>query len=163
MDDCRFDNWTRMLGLVRDRRTTLKELGGAGAALISLARADLGLAADDDVLVEGCRLTGERCKRNNNCCSEKCHRKRHKKKKHNNENGGNHHRHNKRKGEGQCQCVGNGKHCTKDAACCKGHCDSSEKKCRCVPANDRCNNDQDCCSHRRCVDAGNGFKVCKHR
>jgi hypothetical protein len=166
MNECRFDNWTRMLGALRDRRAAFKELTAAGVALVSLARVDLGLAQEDDVAVEGCRLTNERCKRNNNCCSGKCHRKRHKKKKHkdNNDGGHNNRRHNKRKGEGQCECLGNGKSCSKDAACCKGHCDSNERKCRCVPANDRCNTDNDCCSNRKCVsDGGGSFKVCKHR
>lgn len=163
MDDCRFDNLTRMLGRVRDRRTAIKDVAAASTALISLARADLGLAAEDDVLIEGCRLTGERCKRNNNCCSNKCHRKRRKKKKHRNDGGNNNRRQKDKKGDGTCQCLGNGKSCSKDAACCKGHCDVNERKCRCVPANDRCNKDQDCCSKRKCVDDGSGFRVCKHR
>lgn len=164
MDECRFDNLTRMLGRLRDRRAAAGEIAGAGAALFSLARADLGLAAEDDVLVEGCRLTGERCKRNNNCCSNKCHRKKRKKNKNRNDGGGgnNNRRRKDKKGDGQCQCAGNGKKCNKDAACCKGRCDPNERKCRCVPANDTCNKDDDCCSNRRCVDNG-GNRVCKNR
>jgi hypothetical protein len=37
MDDCRFDNWTRMLGAIQDRRLALKEAVSAGVALVSLA------------------------------------------------------------------------------------------------------------------------------
>lgn len=159
MDDCRFDNWTRMLGGLRDRRTALKEVAGAGVALVSLARADLGFAQEDDVLVEGCRLTGERCKRNNNCCSGKCHRK--KRKKRRNDNDGR--RRKNRKGDGKCKCLGNGKKCKKDAACCKGYCDRNDRKCRCVGANDRCTNDSDCCGNRKCVNDGANNRVCKHR
>ena len=162
MDDCRFDNWTRMVSAMRDRRAALKEMASAGLALLALARADLGFAADDDVLIEGCRLTGERCKRNKNCCSSKCHRKRHKKRRKHDQNNNNR-KHRRKEREGQCQCLSNGKKCSKDAACCKGHCDPNEKKCRCVPANDRCNKDADCCSNRKCVPDGTGFKVCKHR
>ena len=85
MDECRFDNWTRLLGGLQDRRAALRELVGAGAALVALARADLGFAAEDDVLIEGCRLSGEGCSRNKQCCSNKCNRHRRKKKKKNNE------------------------------------------------------------------------------
>ena len=61
---------------------------------MALARADLGLAAEDDVLIEGCRLSGEGCSKNKQCCSNKCHRHRKKNKKHNdNDNNGGHHRH----------------------------------------------------------------------
>ncbi len=72
MDDCRFDNWTRMLGKFQDRRAALRDLAGAGVALVALARADLGLAQKDDVLIEGCRLSGEGCSRNTQCCSDIC-------------------------------------------------------------------------------------------
>ena len=44
MDDCRFDNWTRLLGALQDRRAALKEMMAAGVALTALARADLGFA-----------------------------------------------------------------------------------------------------------------------
>lgn len=150
MDDCRFDNWTRMLGGLRDRRTAFKEVAGAGIALISLARADLGLAEEDDVLTEGCRLTGERCKRNNNCCSNKC--KKGKKRGKNN------------KGEKECRCLKNGRKCKKDAACCKGHCDRNTRKCTCTPANDTCSSHSQCCGKRKCVrPKGGGNKVCKKK
>lgn len=166
MDDCRFDNLTRMLGRLRDRRTAIKDVAATSAALVSLARADLGLAAEDDVLVEGCRVTGERCKRNNNCCSDKCHRKKRKNKKKKNRNdgggGNNNRRRRDRKGDGTCQCLKHGKNCNKDAACCKGRCDPNDRQCRCIPANDICNHDDDCCSGRRCVQEGNR-KICKNR
>ena len=32
MDECRFDNWTRMLGALQDRRAAVRELAGAGVA-----------------------------------------------------------------------------------------------------------------------------------
>ena len=60
MDDCRFDNWTRMLGALQDRRAALKEMVAAGVALVALARADLGLA-QDEALIEGCGLSGDPC------------------------------------------------------------------------------------------------------
>jgi hypothetical protein len=140
-----------MLGGIQGRRSALRQLAGAGAALVSLARADLGLAAGDDVLAEGCRLTGERCKRNNNCCSGSC--KRHRKKHGKNDKG-------KNKREGKCKCLGNNKKCKKDAACCKGYCDQKENRCKCTPANQTCNKDSDCCSSRKCVSNGN-TRVCK--
>lgn len=165
MDDCRFDNLTRMFAAVRDRRTAVGQLVGAGAALISLARADLGFAAEDDVLIEGCRLTGERCDRNKQCCSNDCNRKRRKRKKNKDggrDDGNNRNRRRDRKGSGECRCKGNGKSCSKDAACCKGRCDQSERRCRCVPANDICNKDDDCCDRRKCVEDGSsGQKFCK--
>lgn len=159
MDDCRFDNLTRMFGAIQDRRAAVKHLAGASAALVSLARADLGLAAEDDVLVEGCRLTGENCKRNNQCCSNNCHRKKDKKKHKKDDRDKNKHH---KKDRGTCQCRGNGKSCTKDAACCRGRCDQNEKRCRCIKANDICNRDEDCCNRRKCVAAG-GQKFCKNR
>lgn len=156
MDDCRFDNLTRMLGGMQDRRSSLRTLAGAGVALISLARADLGLAVDDDVLIEGCRLTGERCSKHKQCCSNKCDRKRRKKRGH--DAGDKNHRRNKN--DGECRCSRNGKHCTKDAACCKGFCDQKDNRCRCVGANNTCNKDEDCCGNRKCVSNG-ANKVCK--
>jgi hypothetical protein len=147
MDDCRFDNWTRMFGAIQDRRSALMDAVSAGVALVSLARADLGFAAADDVLVEGCRLKGDRCDKNRQCCSNKCSgRKRHKKK--HNHGGSNKHRH--KKGSGECKCLGSGSKCSKDAACCKGRCDPKERRCRCVPANEICNKDEDCCDRRKC-------------
>ncbi len=147
MDECRFDNWTRMLAALQDRRAAVKELAAAGAALVSLARLDLGLAQEDEVSIEGCRLTGDRCSRKKQCCSNKCKKKR--RKRNRNDRDGNNRRRN-RKGDGRCQCLGNGKNCRKDAACCKGRCDPNERRCRCVPANDICNRDDDCCGKRRC-------------
>ena len=87
MDECRFDNWTRMLGAIQDRRTALKDLAAAGAALLSLAKLELGLAQEGEVSIEGCRLSGDRCDRNKQCCSGKCNRKRRKKHKDKNKDG----------------------------------------------------------------------------
>ena len=159
MDECRFDNLTRLFGAFKDRRTALKEMVGASAALVSLARADLGLAQDDDVLIEGCRLTGDRCGRNNQCCSNKCNRKRRKKRRRDDRDGDRRNRR-KKKNDGQCVCLSNGKKCRKDAACCRGHCDKNERRCRCVPANDTCNKDSDCC-RGKCRAAAGGNKFCK--
>jgi hypothetical protein len=146
MDECRFDNWTRMLGAIQDRRTALKDVVAAGAALVSLARLDLGLAQEDEVTIEGCRLTGNRCDRNKQCCSNKCNRKRRKRRKHKDGD----HKRRRRRSTGTCGCLGNGKKCRKDAACCKGRCDVNDRRCRCVPANDLCNKDSDCCGRRNC-------------
>ena len=159
MDECRFDNWTRMLGALQDRRAAVRELAAAGAALVGLARLDLGLAQEDDVSIEGCRLTGERCDRKKQCCSNKCNRKRKKKRNRNdnNNNGGNNRRRDRR-GSGQCGCLGAGKKCRKDAACCKGRCDVNDRRCRCIPANDICNKNDDCCGNRVCTQG-----VCKNR
>lgn len=140
MDECRFDNWTRLIAGLRDRRVALKEMAGAGIALVSLARADLGLAADDDVLVEGCRLAGDSCSRNSQCCSDFCKGRRGKRKK--NDRGGKNRR---RRESGECRCLGNGKSCSKDAACCRGFCDRNDNRCRCAPEGATCNNDSDCC------------------
>lgn len=155
MDECRFDNWTRMLGALQDRRAAVKEMAAAGAALVGLAKLDLGLAQEDEVSIEGCRLPGERCSRKKQCCSNKCNKKRRKRKR--NDRDGNNRRRN-RKGDGKCGCLGNGKKCNKDAACCKGRCDANDRRCRCVPANDICNRDDDCCGRRVCRQ---GF--CKNR
>jgi hypothetical protein len=162
MDECRFDNLTRMFGAIRDRRTAVKTLVAAGAALVSLAKAEFGIAAQDDVLIEGCRLTGERCDRDKQCCSDDCNRKRKKRKRNRDRDGDGRRRRRDRRGSGECRRRGNGKACRKDAACCRGRCDPIERRCRCVPANDICNKDDDCCDRRRCVEDGNtGQKFCK--
>ena len=162
MDECRFDNWTRLLGGLQDRRAALREVVGAGTALMALARADLGFAAEDDVLIEGCRLSGEGCSKNKQCCSDKCNRHKHKKKHNDNDNNGGHHHHNKKKkkNDGECQCLDNGKFCNKDAACCRGFCDQNDSECRCVPSNDSCQKDSDCCKGN-CVSDNQGNKFCK--
>ena len=72
MDECRFDNLARMMAGLKDRRAALRDMTGAGLALVSLAKADLGLAAEDEVLIEGCRLSGEKCDRDKQCCSNDC-------------------------------------------------------------------------------------------
>jgi hypothetical protein len=151
MDRCRFDNLTRLLGATRDRRSAVKSLAGAGAAMLALARADLGLAQDDDVLVEGCRVPGEECKHNRQCCSNRCHRRRRRKK------GGDNR---KRRRDGECKCLKQGRRCSKDAACCKGRCHPTERRCRCVPRAELCGKNEDCCDGRVCRDDGTGSKVC---
>lgn len=157
MDECRFDNWTRMVAGLRDRRTALKELSGAGLALVSLARADLGFAAEDDVLVEGCRLSGDHCDKKNQCCSGICKKKKQKKNKNRDDGDGRNKRRNKSRGE--CRCLGNGKTCNKDAACCRGFCDRNDRRCRCTPEGDTCNRNQDCCKGA-CRQDNQGNRFC---
>ena len=146
MDECRFDNLTRVFSAIRDRRAAVKELAGAGAAVLALARADLGFAQEDDVLVEGCQRNGARCSRDNQCCSNKCHRKRRKKR--NRDHDGDNRK--QRREDGECRCLKAGRSCRKDAACCKGRCDPNDRRCRCVPNEDICNKDDDCCDRRKC-------------
>jgi hypothetical protein len=152
MDDCRFDNWTRMLGALQDRRAALKEMMAAGVALTALARADLGFA-QDDVLIEGCRLSGDSCSRKDQCCSNICQGRERRRRR--DDDG----RRRRDRDTGTCGCRGNGKSCTKDAACCAGHCDLNEGVCRCAGANESCGDDSDCCGRRVCrIDANNnGF------
>src|SRR5262249_36318768 len=133
---------------------------GAGAALASLARADLGFAAEDDVLIEGCRLSGEGCSRNKQCCSNKCNRHRHKKKHRNDTTNNGHRHHHHKKNTGECQCLDTGKSCRKDAACCRGYCDKNAFECKCVPSNESCHSDNDCC-RGHCVTDNQGNKFCK--
>jgi hypothetical protein len=157
MDECRFDNWTRMLGALQDRRAAVKELAAAGAALVAPARADLGLAQEGDVIAEGCRGGGVSCRRNNQCCSGKCNRKRRKKRNRNDRD-----KKGRRRDDGVCKCLGNGKSCRKDAACCKGRCDPDSRRCRCIPRNDLCEQDGDCCGRAVCRSDG-ARKVCQNK
>jgi hypothetical protein len=161
MDDCRFDNWTRTLAAVTSRRLALKDLTAAGVALVALAGADLGLATAQDVLIEGCRLSGDGCARNKQCCSNKCHRR--KRRKRDRRDGNNNRNRNRRRDRdrGVCRCLGDGKSCNKDAACCKGRCDPFDGRCRCVDANQACNVDSDCCGGRICRADDQGNKFCK--
>jgi hypothetical protein len=154
MDICRFDNLTRMVAGLKDRRAALREMTGAGLALATLARADLGLATEDDILVEGCRLSGEKCKKNHQCCSGDC---RGRKKKKRNKDGKK-----RKRREGECRCRGEGDSCKKDSACCRGYCKKSENRCRCVPENGICARDQDCC-RGRCRSDNKGNKYCKKK
>ena len=63
MDDCRFDNWTRMVAGKSDRRTAVEGLAGGAAALLTLARAELGIAQESDVALEAeCRVNGAKCR-----------------------------------------------------------------------------------------------------
>lgn len=128
---------------------------------MALARADLGFAAEDDVLIEGCRLSGEGCSKHKQCCSNKCNRHRRKKHKNNSDgSNGRHHNRRKKKNSGECLCLDNGKSCRKDAACCRGFCDKNTFECRCVPSNDSCQTDNDCCKGK-CVTDNQGNKFCK--
>jgi hypothetical protein len=149
MDDCRFDNWTRMLGKLQDRRVALKELAGAGAALFSLAKLDLGLVQAQDVNIAGCKAPGQGCSKAGDCCSNKCtnstkkeckKKKKGKKKKCSNKNV-----------DGVCKCIdlGNNGCGGRDIACCKGHCEGDT--CKCVGPKGICNTNEDCCENRKCT------------
>src|SRR3954468_978079 len=108
MDDCRFDNLTRVIAEQADRRTAVKRFTGGLAALAALARVELGFAQGGDVGIEvNCTPPGHGCKKSNQCCSLNCK----KKKKH---HGG--------KKKGKCKCVGAGHSCKADIGCCKGVC-----------------------------------------
>jgi hypothetical protein len=157
MDDCRFDNWTRMLGAIEDRRAALKKVAGVTAALAALARVELGFAQEgDDVLVEACRLSGDTCTRNKQCCSNRCSGRRRRDRRRDDRDG---RRGRRRRREGTCRCLTNGKICNRDAACCRGRCDPFDGRCRCVPTSDRCDFDQDCCSGS-CLTDDQGNKFC---
>lgn len=152
MDECRFDNLTRMMAGLKDRRAALRDMTGAGLALVSLAKADLGLAAEEDVLVEGCRLSGEKCDKNQQCCSGDCRGAKKKKNKKDGKKG--------KRREGECRCLGEGDNCSKDSACCRGYCNPNDGRCRCIPDNSRCDRDQDCC-RGSCQRDKNGIGFCK--
>lgn len=154
MDVCRFDNLTRMMAGLKDRRAALRDMTGAGLALVSLAKADLGLAAEDDVLVEGCRLSGDKCDKNNQCCSGDCKGGKKKKKKKNGKN--------RKRKQGECKCRNEGSSCNKDAACCRGYCKPNEGRCRCIPDGTQCSRSQDCC-RGNCKEDKNGNKFCNNK
>ena len=158
MDDCRFDNWTRMLGALQDRRAVLKEMAPAALALVALARADLGFA-QEDALIEGCRLTGDPCSKDTNCCSNICKGRNRRRRDGRRDSDGRRRR--RDRDTGTCGCRDNGRSCTKDAACCGGRCDPNDRVCRCVGANGICNEDTDCCGRRICETDTNGNKFCK--
>lgn len=125
MDDCRFDNWTRMFGEEADRRTAVKGVAGGAAALLTLAKAQLGLAQEADVTLDAnCKGNNSKCSKDKDCCSKKCKK-------------------------GKCKCAGAGAGCKRDNGCCSGTCRSG--KCECGNKGDRCNNDSDCCS-KNCRD-----------
>ena len=153
MDDCRFDNWTRMLGKLQARRAAVKEMAGAGAALFSLAKLDLGLVQAQDVSIAGCKFTDDKCGKDKDCCSNNCSGKKKKKKK-----GGGGGKHKKNKKEGKCRCQDQGKSCNVDAGCCQGLCNGGV--CRCAEKNERCNKDADCCGSKICKDIPGGNKAC---
>jgi hypothetical protein len=134
VDDCRFDNWTRAIAGESTRRSAIKHLAGGAAALLTLARAELGLAQDGSVDLEAnCNGNGAKCRKDKACCSKKCQK-------------------------GKCVCAGNNASCKRDKGCCSGVCRSG--KCECGDKGDLCNNNSDCCSkvcrdgHCRCIRGG---------
>jgi hypothetical protein len=134
VDDCRFDNWTRALVEKTDRRSAVRGMAAGAAALLTLARAEIGLAQEADVVLEAnCKGNNGKCKKDKECCSKKCQK-------------------------GKCQCAGAKAPCKRDNGCCSGVCRSG--KCECGDKGDFCNNDSDCCSKLcrdgkcRCVRGG---------
>ncbi len=128
MDNCRFDNLTRMVAVQADRRTAVKAFAGGIAALATLARVELGLAQGGDVGIEShCELNGARCRRDGQCCSLKCKKR----------SGSN---------RGRCKCASRGAGCKAAAGCCTGYCASGT--CSCIPNNNNapCGTNSDCCS-----------------
>jgi hypothetical protein len=156
MDNCRFDNLTRVIAVQADRRTAVKALAGTVAALATLARAELGFAQIEVGIEVDCRDNGERCRRDDQCCSLKC---------------------KKKNGKKRCKCAGTDSPCKADIGCCQGICDDVDNTCRCGNTDEFCNNDNDCCSNdcseerkckcikdnERCADSNNccGTSTCK--
>src|SRR4051812_48219187 len=126
MDNCRFDNLTRMIAAQADRRTAVKALAGTVAAIATVARVELGFAQDEVGIEVDCKPNGERCHTDDDCCSIHC---------------------KKKNGKKKCKCAGTGADCKADIGCCKGICDNGNKKCRCGNTDEFCNNDNDCCSN----------------
>jgi hypothetical protein len=145
MDDCRFDNWTRLIARLENRRAVARRLAGAVGTLLLLARTELGFAqGDDGVLDEACRANGGRCRRDVQCCSFNCRRR----------GGG---QRNRRNQLGECRCVGEGSRCRRDRGCCAGLCRSGS--CDCGETGEFCTTGNDCCS-RLCQ---NGSCSCTRR
>ena len=141
MDDCRFDNWTRMFAGETTRRRAVKGLAGSAAALALLARAELGLTQEGEVSIEAnCRGNGAKCSKNQNCCSKKCKR-------------------------GKCKCAGAKEGCKRDKGCCSGVC--RDGRCQCGDRGDFCNNNSDCCSNTcrsgKCECVGSGDRCNANR
>jgi hypothetical protein len=127
VDDCRFDNWTRTLVERSDRRAAVKGLAGGAAALLALARAELGLAQDADVALEkNCKGSDAKCNKDKECCSKKCKKK-------------------KRGRKGKCVCAGVNQGCKRDQGCCSGKCNGTQ--CVCGEKGDFCRKKADCCSN----------------
>ena len=109
MDDCRFDNWARIV----DRRTAVGGFAGGLAALLALGKAQLGIAQEDDVEIDAnCRVNGRQCRRNRQCCSNKC-----RKRGQNNADCCS-----RRCRSGKCRCVPRNDRCNDNRACCSGNC-----------------------------------------
>ena len=127
MDECRFDNWTRMFSGLADRRSAVKGLAGSAAALLTLAKVELGLAQEGEVGIEGnCKINSARCNKDRECCSKKCKKKR-------------------RGRKGKCVCASEGQGCKRDEGCCSGLCKGTQ--CACGLKGDGCRKNGDCCSN----------------
>jgi hypothetical protein len=73
MDDCRFENWMRIVAGKSDRRTAVITLAGGAPAALTLARAELGIAQESNVALEAdCRVNGGTCGKDHDCCSGSC-------------------------------------------------------------------------------------------
>jgi hypothetical protein len=132
MDNCRFDNLTRIVAAQADRRTALKGFAGDLAALATLARVELGFAQEGEVGIEiKCLSNNKKCRRSSQCCSLKC-------------SGARRGKQGKRR-RGRCKCVGRGDACRADIGCCTGVCRNGN--CACGNTNDFCTGNNDCCSN----------------
>ena len=73
MDDCRFENWMRIVAGKSDRRTAVMALAGGAPAPLTLARAERGIAQGSDVALEAdCRVNGGIFGKDNDYCSGSC-------------------------------------------------------------------------------------------
>lgn len=127
MDDCRFDNWTRMVSGQADRRSAVKGLAGGAAALLTLAKVELGIAQDADVVIENnCKGSDAKCRKDKECCSKQCKKKR-------------------RGRQGRCVCASVDQGCKRDQGCCSGRCNGTQ--CECGGKSDPCRKNGDCCSN----------------
>ena len=115
MDQDRFSKLSRAVGQATSRRAALAAVAAAalGAVLPGLAKAESD-AGSESVLITGCRIVGQRCRKKGNCCTGKC------------------------KG-GRCACVNKGGSCLIDVKgllvpykgnCCTNRCSKATNKCR---------------------------------
>jgi hypothetical protein len=76
MDQERFAAWTRHVAQASNRREALRR-AAAGALLGVAPGLAVRVAGAQDVtpdsrIIPGCRLPGQRCRKNSNCCTNRC-------------------------------------------------------------------------------------------
>jgi hypothetical protein len=137
-----------MFSALRSRRAALGEFVGAAGALLTLARFEVGLAAEGEVDLEDCRLSNDECTRDSQCCSLVCTGRKRRNRRNGRNGGGRNGRRNRRdQRTGNCRCKRFGTSCRNTAACCNGTCDPVSLTCTCVTRNNVCRTDQDCCDN----------------